>query len=336
MKKEAPKLNQNYIHALRGKKTVQLLTEYGYRVPDVPLGDPGYFVKEMYPSLVNYKNKKYKACVIPHHADIKHPAFQTLGKEDGVYILNMMTSDVNVLEKIAESEVVISQSLHGLVFAEALGVPNLWVSFKDNRVWNFKFLDWFSTTRNPQDKPVDASAPLAEMIQQATLHDSLISLDALRSAFPLDEVSRKVEGPLLLGNALSRDARVCNTLFDGDVPGTPFLKRKADDELLLSLQVQVRDVLQRGMSVDPGSKYNFIGGCEFLNEGAIEKIISVMDEKYKFGFGAVASASNIPPDEKVYEINGVLVGKNKCLSNAFVVRPHGRFNVKEEFLTFYV
>ena len=51
-----------------------------------------------------------------------------------------------MVEAIASCEVVLSQSLHGLIVADALGVPNVWIAPTGDMVGGrFKFDDYFST-----------------------------------------------------------------------------------------------------------------------------------------------------------------------------------------------
>lgn len=66
----------------------------------------------------------------------------------------------DVIEAIAGCEVVISQSLHGLIVADALGIPNVWVAPSDEMAGGrFKFDDYFSTL-DAAKSPVAESADL--------------------------------------------------------------------------------------------------------------------------------------------------------------------------------
>ncbi|WP_424606614.1 polysaccharide pyruvyl transferase family protein, partial [Acinetobacter baumannii] len=70
---------------------------------------------------------------------------------DEFCVIDMMDDSLAPLQRISEAEVVLSQSLHGLIFAAALGKPYLWISGHSSEVWNWKFLDWFSTCENGQN-----------------------------------------------------------------------------------------------------------------------------------------------------------------------------------------
>lgn len=51
-----------------------------------------------------------------------------------------------VIDKIVNSKFVISESLHGLIVAEAYGIPAVWVEFVEHNVeWKFKYLDFYES-----------------------------------------------------------------------------------------------------------------------------------------------------------------------------------------------
>jgi pyruvyltransferase len=120
---------------------------------DVPFADPGIFVNEIVPTVA--PEKREGRLIIPHYTEYagvaaciaRHPmAFPD------VRVLNLQEGDsVALLRMIASSELVVSSSLHGLVFAEALGVHAVWVTpGSEIRGGNFKFRDYYlGTGRNP-------------------------------------------------------------------------------------------------------------------------------------------------------------------------------------------
>jgi pyruvyltransferase len=90
------------------------------------------------------------------------------------------------LSTLAACEAVASSSLHGLIFAEALRVPNVWIELSDKVLGGgFKFRDWFSLAEMPQHKPVvpRSTDEMVELIEKATLHDIRIDADSLMKSF---------------------------------------------------------------------------------------------------------------------------------------------------------
>ena len=120
------------------------------------------------------------------------------------------------LQQICQSEVVLSQSLHGLIYAEALGIPTLWWTDKKSDVSVFKFNDWYSSVRNAPHGPLmldqmtDAWFRLAELREVGTDDWEIIA------NFPRAEVSFEHDGSLLCFETCRRWSPhfiVCDQLF---------------------------------------------------------------------------------------------------------------------------
>ncbi len=174
------------IHALRGELSRTAMRQSGVLVGDVPLGDPGYLA----PRLLGFERSvvpKSRVGLVPHYVDRRHPIVQSLLKQPGVVDLNVHEPPEVFLSRMAECETVVSTSLHGLIFAEALGIPNLWATVSDEIAGgDFKFRDWFSTMGRPQQAPhrLASSDSSKELATRAQLHDSKIDVGALIDAFP--------------------------------------------------------------------------------------------------------------------------------------------------------
>jgi hypothetical protein len=53
---------------------------------------------------------------------------------------------MSVVKAISECKLILSQSLHGLIVADALGIPNVWIEPSSKMIGGeFKFHDYFST-----------------------------------------------------------------------------------------------------------------------------------------------------------------------------------------------
>lgn len=109
----------------------------------IPLGDPGLLAKKL---LTKTSPKKdYKVGLIPHYVDKNHPwtlnCQQQLGV-DGI-VIDVEDSANNVINQINQCEVIISSSLHGIIIADALAIPNVWVDISSKVVGGgFKFHDY--------------------------------------------------------------------------------------------------------------------------------------------------------------------------------------------------
>lgn len=145
------------IRALRGPLTKEVVLQHRsvvhgerIKVPDL-YGDPAILL----PRFIEPSSKKrYKACFFPHYTD----ANLRIRLPDDVISIHPMTgsSDVTVREVvrlITSSEYVVSSSLHGIIIAEAYGVPALWVVLTGNVAGHgFKFRDYYlGTGRTPPE-----------------------------------------------------------------------------------------------------------------------------------------------------------------------------------------
>jgi hypothetical protein len=157
---------------------------------DIPLGDPGFLA----PALLGFARRRAprsRLGIVCHYVDRRNPILQRMLAQDGVADLNVHAPPEEFLERMADCVAVASSSLHGLIFAEALGIPNLWLR-AGNEIGggDFKYLDWFTTTRHPQNAAhqlviEDTAEALASRVE---LHDSMIDVHALAASFPYGQL----------------------------------------------------------------------------------------------------------------------------------------------------
>ncbi len=137
------------IAAVRGN-----LTRDAMKLDDsVALGDPGLLVG----SLDIKAEKKYRWGIIPHVIDRKVDVIQDMHKNAGrSCIIDLADPDVlAVAGKIRACDFIISSSLHGLITADAFGIPNVWMRVSENVYGgNWKFLDYFSTVGRTETEPL--------------------------------------------------------------------------------------------------------------------------------------------------------------------------------------
>lgn len=146
--KSSGHFNIGTVCAVRGKKTREGLLNAGIVCPEV-YGDPALLMPLIYQSSV--QKVKGRVGIIPHYVDMNNNNVKRLLKElgnDGVIIpvRGYKTWQV-VIDLICSCEFVLSSSLHGLILADAYGVPNQWVKFSDLLTGgSFKFEDYYSAT----------------------------------------------------------------------------------------------------------------------------------------------------------------------------------------------
>lgn len=166
------------IRAVRGPLTRAALLDYGYDVPEV-YGDPAILMPEIYIPMQVEKKAKY-GVVIHHASDLQE--YKEYFNQDTVFIDICTTDYKSFLTKINSVDIVISQSLHGIILAEAYGIKAILLKPK---VDLFKYYDYYCGTGR-------MNFPMAETIDEAKklipLDPPDFSLDRekLKKAFPYD------------------------------------------------------------------------------------------------------------------------------------------------------
>ncbi|QBM16361.1 hypothetical protein MARI_04410 [Marinobacter sp. JH2] len=183
------------IGALRGKWTRDYLLENCRNIDagdvlNIPLGDPALLLPKVYPLLPI--KKIYRIGVIPHYVDKSCEVvnnFRVNLRED-VVLIDVQQEVVPFLTDLSRCDFVISSSLHGLILADAYGVPNVWCRFSDNLLGgDFKFLDYYSVTDavSPKAIFIGSEKKLQELVDDvasmATIKKYQGDLNALYSGF---------------------------------------------------------------------------------------------------------------------------------------------------------
>ena len=147
--------------AVRGPLTYELLTENNIEVQQV-YGDPGLLVSNFYPK----KAFGDKVGLIPHYLDKGYKFFDN-------EILDIQAGLKNFLDQLFECRIVFSSSLHGLIFADAYGIPSYWVEVSDNVIGKgFKFRDYFgSLGQTEEERKVDWTGDILKQAEDYDVSD---------------------------------------------------------------------------------------------------------------------------------------------------------------------
>ena len=135
------------LHALRGRLTLARCE----RVETPPrLGDPGLLAGLLLDGPVE---KRHAVGVIPHLADREHTEVVSFVSRTANARLLALTSPVgDLLAAVASCERILSSGLHGLVFADAFGIPNRWFTASGALTGGrHKFDDYYSAFDLHQD-----------------------------------------------------------------------------------------------------------------------------------------------------------------------------------------
>lgn len=131
-------IKQLDIRAVRGPLTRQILLKHGISCPPV-YGDPALLFGMLFPEFTPTKEREY--IIIPHASETH------LFKSDPHFV-SPKEPWQQVVQKIVESKRVIASSLHGIVVAEAYGIPAR-LLMVTNWAHMFKYKDYYQGTGRP-------------------------------------------------------------------------------------------------------------------------------------------------------------------------------------------
>lgn len=141
---ESPKIFRKVTPiALRGKKTKECLEKITGEKYNIALGDAGIFIDHFIKD--ETITKKYKVGIVPHMEEKELPIIKNINNDD-IKVIDIEDDYMNVIRTIAECDTILSSSMHGLIAADSLNIPNMWIKISNKLIGDdFKFLDYYST-----------------------------------------------------------------------------------------------------------------------------------------------------------------------------------------------
>lgn len=128
------------VHAVRGPLTRNRLLMAGIDCPRV-YGDPALLVPEFHPRATEPVHEL--GLVIRHSEQRWRRQFNA----PGVLLIDLKSDDVEgVLDQILSCRRILTSSLHGLIIADAYGIPSAWLASSTPAGREFKYWDYFCST----------------------------------------------------------------------------------------------------------------------------------------------------------------------------------------------
>jgi hypothetical protein len=154
--------------ALRGELTRERLG--GPAV--IALGDPGLLVRRF----VSPRRKRFDLGVVVHFSHEADGELTAIPREGAgrVRFIGVRRRPLAVAADVAECRTILTSSLHGLIMADAFGIPALWVRTSTPLYGHdFKFWDHETVARPAAGRGVDLAdlSSLAEVSRRAVLAD---------------------------------------------------------------------------------------------------------------------------------------------------------------------
>jgi pyruvyltransferase len=165
------------VRAVRGPLTRKFLWDnFRIKCPEI-YGDPALLIPYFFPEFTKKKKPKYDYIIIPHYSE-EH----LFPKDEWQNIVYSTEPWYEVLSKILNSRFVISSSLHGIIVAEAYGIPARLLVISKNEPL-FKYYDYYLGTNRPYFQYASSVDEALEMGGEPAFE---CDLKQLYEAFPFE------------------------------------------------------------------------------------------------------------------------------------------------------
>lgn len=142
--------------AVRGPLTRDAINEAGGKSATI-YGDPALLMPLIYQPKI--KEKIYDVGYIPHYIE------DNFTKPDGnCVVIDILGNWQTIIDQIVSCRKVVSSSLHGIIVAEAYGVPCEWAVWGNKIVGGrLKYDDYFLGTNRPVQEPFTLLPPIDDL-----------------------------------------------------------------------------------------------------------------------------------------------------------------------------
>ena len=172
-----------FIAAVRGPHTRRVLHHAGLRCPPV-YGDPGLLLPRF---VAPSQTEKYKVGIVPHVVDWESDWVKQWRDQQDVCIIDLSKSISDVINDITSCKVILSSALHGIVTADAYGIPSLWIKLSTNVLGHgFKFRDYFASIHQSDCNRViiKPETKLQTCVDRVNAYQVNLDTNKLVEAFP--------------------------------------------------------------------------------------------------------------------------------------------------------
>ncbi len=165
------------VRAVRGPLTRSFLWEhFQIECPEI-YGDPALLIPYLFPEFVRKTKPNNRYIFIPHYSENKF--FPKSAYPNVVYATDPWDE---VIEKILDSEFVISSSLHGIIVAEAFGIPARMLRITETEPL-FKYNDYYLGTNR---SAFEFATSIEQALQMGGEKPFECDLKLLYEAFPFE------------------------------------------------------------------------------------------------------------------------------------------------------
>ncbi len=165
------------VRSVRGPLSRQFLEEnFGIECPEV-YGDPALLLPYLFPEFQRNPTPQYEYLIIAHYLDVNY-----FPKNENAHIVHSTDPWEEIIMKILDSKFVISSSLHGIIVAEAFGIPAQLLRISEKEPW-FKFYDYYLGTQRSSFR---WATSIEEALEMGGEPPYSCNLEKLFNAFPFE------------------------------------------------------------------------------------------------------------------------------------------------------
>ena len=176
------------VTAVRGPMTLDVLKRAGWDTSRVTeMFDPGVLMQYLWANEVKKQSasanqSRGKIRILPHFRD--EIVFKRWHHELVDSFISADNDPLTVLKQMIGAEIVYSSSLHGIIFAESLGIPAIWLD-SPGKEGHFKYLDYYAGTGR---YGIKAAANLGEALKMSPPELPKFDYEKLLATFPAKEI----------------------------------------------------------------------------------------------------------------------------------------------------
>lgn len=307
------------ILAVRGPKTREKLLKSGHDCPEI-YGDPALLLPRYFNPPIT---KTHKIGIIPHYCDKNHEWVRKQNHPE-IKIIDVQGEVEDVIKEILSCEKIISSSLHGVIVADAYGIPGYWIKFQEG-LGNFKFEDYLmSVGRSTKPIIIKKETSLEQIIDQLEDYKIDIDLDKLYESCPFK--MSKIDLSILVCTIPSRTRFLVRLLYNLEKQS----KNKSVEILYLgdNKEMTVGEKRNKLLGMASGKYVVFIDDDDRISDDYVDSILNKINENSDvITFNVEISENGSEYKKVLYDIN---FNCDRNLQNSYERLPNHLMVVKKD------
>lgn len=164
-----------HVHAVRGPLTREFLRCRGFTVPEI-YGDPALLMPHLF-------RDRFAPCAVRDYVFVPNLHDLSILPPQTAHVISPLQGWNRVIEQIMQAKLVLASSLHGLVIAEAYGIPARYVRLSETENL-FKYKDYYLGTGRLESE-IEYATSIEQGLEMGGMPSLRFNHQPLLDAFPL-------------------------------------------------------------------------------------------------------------------------------------------------------